>query len=60
MVIGILTFIRPDIIWFFEGGYKYKGAEQSRMYSGVNITRGIIAIGLSLVVLYFIYRALIL
>lgn len=60
MVIGILSFIRPDIIWFFEGGYKYKDAEQSRMSSGVNKVRGIIAIVLSLVVLYFIYRALIL
>lgn len=58
--IGILSIIRPDIIWFFEGGYKYKDAEQSDMSSWVNITRGIIAIGLSLVVLYFIYRALIL
>lgn len=57
-IIGILSIKRPNWIWFFESGYKYKNAEPSDFSLGLNIFRGVIGIILALVYLYFIFSNL--
>ena len=58
IVIGVLSIKRPDWIWFFEDGHKYKGAEPSNFALGINIFRGFIGIVLALAYLYFILRSM--
>lgn len=58
IIIGILSMIRPDWIWFFEDGHKYKDTEPSNFVLGVNIFRGVIGIILALVILYFIFSGM--
>lgn len=59
-IIGVLSIMRPDIIWFWEDGRKYKDAAPSDMSLNLNVLRGVLSIGLALVILFFIYRALLL
>ena len=55
LAIGILSIKRPDWIWFFEDGHKYKNAQPSDFALGLNIFRGVIGILIALGYFYFIF-----
>ena len=52
--IGILSIMRPKWVWWAEDGYKYKNAEPSGFSLGVNVFRGVIAIGIAIVLIFLI------